>query len=304
MDQTVQKKSGFVTLIGRPNVGKSTLMNHLIGQKIAITSDKPQTTRNRIQTVYTDDRGQIIFLDTPGIHKAKNKLGEYMVNVAEHTLKEVDVILWLVEPTTFIGAGERHIAEQLNRVNTPVILVINKIDTVKQQEEILTFINAYKDVCKFAEIVPLSALKEKNTDLLLTLLFQYLPYGPQFYDEDTVTDQPMRQIAAELVREKALRLLDDEIPHGIAVTIEKMRERPNGIIDIEASIVCERDSHKGIIIGKGGSMLKRIGTEARKEIEHMMDTKVNLQLWVKVRKEWRDSELYMKNYGYNEKDLG
>ncbi len=228
MDQTVQKKSGFVTLIGRPNVGKSTLMNHLIGQKIAITSDKPQTTRNRIQTVYTDDRGQIIFLDTPGIHKAKNKLGEYMVNVAEHTLKEVDVILWLVEPTTFIGAGERHIAEQLNRVNTPVILVINKIDTVKQQEEILTFINAYKDVCKFAEIVPLSALKEKNTDLLLTLLFQYLPYGPQFYDEDTVTDQPMRQIAAELVREKALRLLDDEIPHGIAVTIEKMRERPNG----------------------------------------------------------------------------
>lgn len=304
MDQTVQKKSGFVTLIGRPNVGKSTLMNHLIGQKIAITSDKPQTTRNRIQTVYTDDRGQIIFLDTPGIHKAKNKLGEYMVNVAEHTLKEVDVILWLVEPTTFIGAGERHIAEQLNRVNTPVILVINKIDTVKQQEEILTFINAYKDVCKFAEIVPLSALKEKNTDLLLTLLFQYLPYGPQFYDEDTVTDQPMRQIAAELVREKALRLLDDEIPHGIAVTIEKMRERPNGIIDIEASIICERDSHKGIIIGKGGSMLKRIGTEARKEIEHMMDTKVNLQLWVKVRKEWRDSELYMKNYGYNEKDLG
>lgn len=304
MDQTVQKKSGFVTLIGRPNVGKSTLMNHLIGQKIAITSDKPQTTRNRIQTVYTDDRGQIIFLDTPGIHKAKNKLGEYMVNVAEHTLKEVDVILWLVEPTTFIGAGERHIAEQLNRVNTPVILVINKIDTVKQQEEILTFINAYKDVCKFAEIVPLSALKEKNTDLLLTLLFQYLPYGPQFYDEDTVTDQPMRQIAAELVREKALRLLDDEIPHGIAVTIEKMRERPNGIIDIEASIICERDSHKGIIIGKGGSMLKRIGTEARKEIEHMMDTKVNLQLWVKVRKEWRDSELYMKNYGYNEKNLG
>ena len=303
MEENTQKKSGFVTLIGRPNVGKSTLMNHLIGQKIAITSDKPQTTRNRIQTVYTDDRGQIIFVDTPGIHKAKNKLGEYMVNVAEHTLKDVDVILWLVEPSTFIGAGERHIAEQLNKVKTPIILVINKIDTVKNQDEILTFMAAYKDVCGFAEIVPLSALKEKNTDLLTELIFRYLPYGPQFYDEDTVTDQPMRQIAAELIREKALRLLNDEIPHGIAVTIERMKERPDGIMDIDASIVCERDSHKGIIIGKGGSMLKRIGTEARKDIEHMMDIQVNLKLWVKVRKEWRDSELYMKNYGYDGRNV-
>lgn len=296
-------KSGFVTLIGRPNVGKSTLMNHLIGQKIAITSDKPQTTRNRIQTVYTDERGQIIFLDTPGIHKAKNKLGEYMVNVAEHTLKEVDVILWLVEPTTYIGAGERHIAEQLNQVKTPIILVINKIDTVKNQEEILTFISTYKDICEFAEIVPVSALKDKNTDLMLELIYKYLPSGPQYYDEDTVTDQPMRQISAELIREKALRLLNDEIPHGIAVTIEKMKERDNGIIDIEATIVCERDSHKGIIIGKGGGMLKKIGTAARREIEALLDTKVNLQLWVKVRKEWRDSELYMKNYGYNGKEI-
>lgn len=300
--QERQLKSGFVTLIGRPNVGKSTLMNHLIGQKIAITSDKPQTTRNRIQTVYTDGRGQIIFLDTPGIHKAKNKLGEYMVSVAERTLKEVDLILWLVEPTTFIGAGERHIAEQLNKVKTPIILAINKIDTVKNQDEILTFIDAYKDICKFAEIVPVSALKEKNTDVLTELIFKYLPYGPQFYDEDTVTDQPMRQIAAELIREKALRLLDEEIPHGIAVTIEKMQERKNGIMDIEATIVCERDSHKGIVIGKGGSMLKKIGTAARVEIEDLMDTKVNLQLWVKVRKEWRDSELYMKNYGYRPED--
>ena len=303
MEENTQKKSGFVTLIGRPNVGKSTLMNHLICQKISITSDKPQTTRNRIQTVYTDDRGQIIFVDTPGIHKAKNKLGEYMVNVAEHTLKDVDVILWLVEPSTFIGAGERHIAEQLNKVKTPIILVINKIDTVKNQDEILTFMAAYKDVCDFAEIVALSALKEKNTDLLTELIFRYLPYGPQFYDEDTVTDQPMRQIAAELIREKALRLLNDEIPHGIAVTIERMKERPDGIMDIEASIVCERDSHKGIIIGKGGSMLKRIGTEARKDIEHMMDIQVNLKLWVKVRKEWRDSELYMKNYGYDGRNV-
>lgn len=300
--QELQKKSGFVTLIGRPNVGKSTLMNHLIGQKIAITSDKPQTTRNRIQTVYTDERGQIIFLDTPGIHKAKNKLGEYMVNVAEHTLKEVDVILWLVEPSTFIGAGERHIAEQLTRISTPVILVINKTDTLKNQDEILTFIAAYKDLYAFAEIVPVSALKETNTDVLTELIYKYLPYGPQFYDEDTVTDQPMRQIAAELIREKALRLLSDEIPHGIAVTIEKMTERKNGIMDIDATIICERETHKGIVIGKGGAMLKKIGTAARTEIENLMDTKVNLQLWVKVRREWRDSELFMKNFGYDARD--
>ena len=296
------KKSGFVTLVGRPNVGKSTLMNHLIGQKIAITSDKPQTTRNRIQTVYTDERGQIIFLDTPGIHKAKNKLGEYMVNVAEHTLKDVDVVLWLVEPTTFIGAGERHIAEQLNKVKTPVLLIINKIDTVKK-EEVLPFIAAYKDICPFAEIIPVSALKGIATDTVLDMIFKYLPYGPSYYDEDTVTDQPMRQIAAELIREKALRLLDEEIPHGIAVTIEKMTERRNGLFDIEATIVCERESHKGIIIGKGGAMLKKIGTAARVEIENMLEARVNLRLWVKVRKEWRDSDLYMKNYGYDPKDI-
>ncbi|WP_302410872.1 GTPase Era [Clostridium fessum] len=300
---TKEFKSGFVTLIGRPNVGKSTLMNHLIGQKIAITSEKPQTTRNRIQTVYTDERGQIIFLDTPGIHKAKNKLGEYMVNVAENTLKEVDVILWLVEPTTFIGAGERHIAEQLSKIKTPVILVINKIDTVKSKEEILTFIAAYKDILNFAEIIPVSALKEVNIEDVKSSIFKYLPAGPQFYDEDTVTDQPMRQIAAELIREKALRMLDDEIPHGIAVVIDQMKERPNGIIDVDATIVCERDSHKGIIIGKAGSMLKRIGTAARMEIENLMDTKVNLKLWVKVRREWRDSDMYMKNYGYNPKEI-
>ena len=300
---TKEFKSGFVTLIGRPNVGKSTLMNHLIGQKIAITSEKPQTPRNRIQTVYTDERGQIIFLDTPGIHKAKNKLGEYMVNVAENTLKEVDVILWLVEPTTFIGAGERHIAEQLSKIKTPVILVINKIDTVKSKEEILTFIAAYKDILNFAEIIPVSALKEMNIEDVKSSIFKYLPAGPQFYDEDTVTDQPMRQIAAELIREKALRMLDDEIPHGIAVVIDQMKERSNGIIDVDATIVCERDSHKGIIIGKGGSMLKRIGTAARMEIENLMDTKVNLKLWVKVRREWRDSDMYMKNYGYNPKEI-
>ena len=303
MNENPAYKSGFATLIGRPNVGKSTLMNRLIGQKIAITSNKPQTTRNRIQTVLTLDEGQIVFLDTPGIHKAKNKLGEYMVNVAENTLKEVDVILWLVEPTTFIGAGERHIAEQLSKIKTPVILVINKIDTVKSKEEILTFIAAYKDILNFAEIIPVSALKEMNIEDVKSSIFKYLPAGPQFYDEDTVTDQPMRQIAAELIREKALRMLDDEIPHGIAVVIDQMKERPNGIIDVDATIVCERDSHKGIIIGKGGSMLKRIGTAARMEIENLMDTKVNLKLWVKVRREWRDSDMYMKNYGYNPKEI-
>ncbi len=295
-------KSGFATLIGRPNVGKSTLMNQLIGQKIAITSDKPQTTRNRIQTVYTDERGQLIFLDTPGIHKAKNKLGEYMVNVAERTMNEVDLVLWLVEPTTFIGAGEQHIAEQLRKIKTPVFLIINKIDTIKK-EEILTFIATYKDICDFAEIIPVSALKGENTKVLLDEIFKYMPEGPMYYDEDTVTDQPERQIVAELVREKALRLLEDEIPHGIAVSIERMKERPqikegNPMIDIDATIVCERDSHKGIIIGKGGSKLKQIGTQARKEIENLLDCRVNLQLWVKVKKDWRDSDFLMKNFGY------
>lgn len=296
-----QFKSGFVTLIGRPNVGKSTLMNQLIGQKIAITSNKPQTTRNRIQTVYTGEEGQIIFLDTPGIHKAKNKLGEYMVSVAQNTLNEVDVVLWLVEPSTFIGAGEQYIAEQLQKVKTPVVLVINKIDTVKK-EEILKFIEAYKNIYEFAEIVPVSALKGENKEHLVEVIFQYLKEGPQYYDEDTITDQPERQIVAELIREKALRLLSDEIPHGIAVSIDRMKDRKSGdIVDIDATIVCERDSHKGMIIGKQGSMLKRIGTDARKEMENLLDMKVNLKLWVKVKKDWRDSDFLLKNYGYKDK---
>ena len=265
-------KSGFVAIIGRPNVGKSTLMNHLIGQKIAITSKKPQTTRNKIQTVYTCEDGQIIFLDTPGIHKAKNKLGEYMVNVAEQTLKDVDVILWLVEPTTYIGAGEKHIAEQLQKTSLPVILVINKVDTVKK-EDILQVIDNYRKLYDFAEIIPASALRGQNTKDIVNSLFKYMPYGPMFYDEDTVTDQPQRQIVAEIIREKALHALDEEIPHGIAVTIEKMRERKGQhIVDIEATIICERDSHKGIIIGKQGSMLKKIGSNARFEIFRNMET--------------------------------
>lgn len=292
-------KTGFVTIIGRPNVGKSTLMNHLIGQKIAITSNKPQTTRNRIQTVYTDaDRGQIVFLDTPGIHQAKNKLGEYMVNVAERSLNEVDVILWLVEPSTFIGAGERHIIEQLKRVKQPVILIINKVDTV-EREKILTFIDAYRKVYDFAEIIPASALREQNLDTVVDMIFKYLPYGPMFYDEDTITDQPERAIVAEIIREKALHALDDEIPHGIAVCIDRMKQRKGqDITDIEASIICERESHKGIIIGKGGAMLKKIGSNARYEIERLLETKVNLKLWVKVKRDWRDSDFLMKNFGY------
>lgn len=297
-------KSGFVTIIGRPNVGKSTLMNHLIGQKIAITSNKPQTTRNRIQTVYTDmDKGQIVFVDTPGIHKAKNKLGEYMVNVAEKSLNEVDAVLWLVEPSNFIGAGEQHIIEKLKKVTTPVILVINKVDTV-DKEKVLEYIDTYRKVYDFAEIVPLSALRGQNTDILVDLIFKYLPYGPQFYDEDTVTDQPERQIVAEIIREKSLHALNEEIPHGIAVSIDRMKKRKGKkIIDIDATIVCEKDSHKGIIIGKQGSMLKKIGSNARFEIERMLDAKVNLQLWVKVKKDWRDSDFLMKNFGYRPEDI-
>ena len=293
-------KSGFAALIGRPNVGKSTLMNCLIGQKIAITSKKPQTTRNRIQTVYTSEEGQIVFVDTPGIHKAKNKLGEYMVNVAEHSLREVDVILWLVEPTDYIGAGEQHIIEQLKRVKTPVILVINKIDTVRR-EQLLEYIDIYRKQLDFAEVVPVSALKKDNTDVLIAQIMKYLPYGPAFYDEDTITDQPTRQIVAELIREKVLRSIDEEIPHGVAVTIESMKYGKK-LVEINATIICERDSHKGIIIGKGGQMLKKIGSMARTEIEELLEQHVNLQLWVKVKKDWRDSDFLIKNFGYDPKE--
>lgn len=300
MSENAVYKSGFATLIGRPNVGKSTLMNCLIGQKIAITSNKPQTTRNRIQTVYTSEEGQIVFVDTPGIHKAKNKLGNYMVNVAERSLSEVDVVLWLVEPSNFIGAGERHIIDQLKKIKTPVILVINKIDTVKSQQ-LLEYIDTYRKEYDFSEIVPVSALKDENTAELIKCIMKYLPYGPAFYDEDTVTDQPMRQIVAELIREKALRLLEEEIPHGIAVSIESMKYKKK-IVDIEATIICERESHKGIVIGKQGAMLKKIGSYARPEIEDLLEMQVNLQLWVKVKKDWRDSDFMLKNFGYNEKD--
>ena len=299
--QTENRKSGFVTLVGRPNVGKSTLMNRLIGQKIAITSAKPQTTRNRIQTVYTDARGQIVFLDTPGMHRAKNKLGDYMVRVAYHTLNEADIILFLVEPDTTVGTGDRKIIERLAKANTPVFLIINKADTVRH-EDILPVIEAYRQLHSFAEVIPVSAMTGENTDDLIDTIYRYLQPGPQFYDEDTVTDQPIRQITAELIREQALRSLSDEIPHGIAVVIDRM-EWKKKIVDIDATIVCERDSHKGIIIGKGGGMLKRIGSHARYGIEELCGRQVNLKIWVKVKKDWRESDFLIKNFGYDAGDI-
>lgn len=298
-----QIKSGYVAMIGRPNVGKSTLMNHLIGQKIAITSRKPQTTRNRIRTVYNDPRGQIVFLDTPGIHKAKNRLGEYMVDAAEKSLKDVDVVLWLIEPGDYVGASEQHIARLLNRSRLPVILVINKTDRCPK-EKVAQTMELYRGLCPFTDIVAVSALHSTNLDLVLDAVFRVLPFGPRFFDEDTITDQPVRQIAAEMIREKALRSMGQEIPHGIAVVIDKMKERPDGsVTDIEATIICEKESHKGIIIGKNGAMLKKIGTEARQDIEKMLDGHVNLKIWVKVRKDWRESDVLLKNYGYDKKEL-
>ncbi len=341
-------KTGFITLIGRPNVGKSTLMNHLIGQKVAITSNKPQTTRNRIMTVYTDDQCQMIFLDTPGLHDTKNKLGEYMTKVAKSTIDEVDVVMWLVEPSTYIGEMEKSIIETLKSCKKPVILVINKIDTVSP-DDLDKFEEAYRKEMDFDKVVRVAALKGTNIDEARDAIRQFLPFGPPYYDEDTLTDQPERQIAAEIIREKALRLLQDEVPHGIAVTIETMRMRekapakkkrhqhppkksalekqmmneemqdgpvifglndmseeeqaydPNGIIVIEATIICERDSHKGIVIGKGGSMLKKIGSAARKDIEEMVGCQVNLKLLVKVRRDWRDDQQQLRNFGYSER---
>ena len=301
-NQNETTRSGFVTLIGRPNVGKSTLMNHLIGQKIAITSKKPQTTRNRIRTVYTDERGQIVFLDTPGMHKVKNKLGTYMEDVVLKTIKEVDLILWLVEPTTYVGAGEQEIVKLLKQLRVPVLLVINKTDTI-QKEEITQVLATYNSLMNFAGVVCVSALKDKGVDDVLTAIFEHLPYGPVFYDEDTVTDQTMRQIAAELIREQALRLLSDEIPHGIAVEIDRMKERNESLTDIDATIICERESHKGIIIGKGGAMLKKIGSGARTNIEEMLELQVTLKRWVKVRENWRDDPMLLSSLGYDPKEL-
>ena len=295
-------KSGYTAIVGRPNVGKSTLMNKLIGQKIAIISDRPQTTRDRIETVYTDERGQVIFVDTPGIHKAKNKLGVYMDTVAERSFSDADLVLWIVEPTDYIGAGEEHIAELLSALNKkkhPVVLVINKADTVKDPGKIKDVIENYSHRCEFNDVICVSALTGKNTDELMDIVYNYMPEGELYYDEETVTQIPMRTIAEELVREQMLRLLKDEIPHGTAVIINSFKERRSGLFDIEADIICERDSHKGIIIGKGGAMLKRIGTGARAEIEEQLGAQVNLRLFVKVRKNWRDDEGFVRSFGYD-----
>ncbi|MDO5455720.1 MAG: GTPase Era [Eubacteriales bacterium] len=335
------KKAGFATIIGRPNVGKSTLMNHLIGQKIAITSYKPQTTRTQIRTILTNDDGQVVFLDTPGIHAAKTRMGEYMVRAAESTLKEVDVILWLVEPREKISREDSLVMEQLVKVSTPVLLVINKMDTVKKAQAlpvIAAYRKAYDEafaaawpdggssdeggsgkdksngsssdkggsrrrVSNLKAILPVSARKGDGTKELLKELFDLLPEGEPFYDEEEITTQTEREIAAEIIREKALRLLQEEVPHGIAVTIERMKERTRKdgtlICDIDASIICERESHKLIVIGRKGEMLKKIGTAAREDIEKMLQCKVALKLWVKVRKDWKDNELQMKNFGYD-----
>lgn len=293
-------KSGFVTIIGRPNVGKSTLMNHLIGQKIAIMSDKPQTTRNRIQTIVTDERGQIVFIDTPGIHVPKNKLGKFMNSSAETTLNEVDAVLWLIEPDKKIGKGDGYIIERLEKVTTPVILVINKIDTLSKGE-ILEVIATYKDQHDFLDIIPISAKEGDNTEVLLERLFDTLEKGPMYYPEDMVTDQPERQITAELIREKILHLMQQEIPHGVAVVIDSMKQRgKQNMVDIDATIIVEKDSHKGMVIGKQGAMLKKIGTLARKDIENLLGSRVNLKIWVRVKKDWRDNDYHLKNYGYSE----
>ena len=296
-------KSGFISIIGRTNVGKSTLMNRLIGEKIAIMSNKPQTTRNRIQTVLTTDTYQAVFIDTPGIHTPQNKLGEMMIKTANTTLNEVDIIFYLVEPHPIIGKNEATIIEKLKSVHTPIFLCINKIDSVSK-EEVAETINKYKEELEFSEIIPISAYEGANIDALLKCIEKYLPEGPQFFPDDVLTDQPERQIVAELIREKALHLLDKEIPHGIAVEIDTMKSRKNGdIVDIEATIVCERDSHKRIIIGKQGAMIKEIGSKARYDMERLLGSKVYLTLWVKVKKNWRDSQFLLKNYGFNDQDF-
>ena len=295
--------SGFVSLVGRPNVGKSTLMNRLIGEKIAIISNKPQTTRNRVQSILTKDDFQIVFIDTPGIHRPRHKLGEYMVKSAETTLNEVDAVLMLIEPTDKILEADRLIIEKFAKVKSPVILVINKIDTV-DRERIFKVIDEYRKLYDFAEIVPISAFEGTNTDELLSVIRKYLPEGPQYFPSDMVTDQPERQIASEIIREKALRLLEDEIPHGIAVEITEMKKRKEGnLVDVRATIFCEKDSHKGIIIGKHGDMLKKIGTKARGDIERLLGSPIYLELWVKVKKDWRDSDFLLKNFGYDSKNI-
>lgn len=292
-------KSGFITIIGRPNVGKSTLLNHLMGEKLSIVSSRPQTTRNNIQTILTKDNYQIVFVDTPGMHKPKHKLGEYMVKVAKDSLKDVDLALFLTTADGNIDKADEHILEQLKGTNTPVFLVANKIDE-NQADKVAKTLDEYKKLFDFAEIIPISAANGKNTDKLLELIVNRLPEGPKYYPEDMVTDQQERFIVMEIIREKALRLLSQEIPHGIAIEILSMKKDDNGKYNIEANMLCEKNSHKGIIIGKNGTMLKKISTYARQDIEKFLNSKVNLKIWVKVKSDWRDSSFLLKELGYKQ----
>jgi GTP-binding protein Era len=294
-------KSGFAALIGRTNVGKSTLLNRMVGKKVTIVSDKPQTTRNKILSVLTADGYQVIFLDTPGFHKPKHRLGEHLVQVALKTLQEVDIVLFLVEADQLPGPGDLFIINKLKEIKTPVLLVINKVDLIRR-EEILPMIEQYSKLYNFAEVVPVSALTGDNVALLLELITGYLPAGPQYYPEDMITDRPETFIMAELIREKVLELTSQEIPHSVAVVIEELNERPNGVVDVRALIYTERESQKGILIGKGGSMLKKIGQSAREEMENLLGSKIYLELWVKVKADWRNREGQLHNFGYRQEE--
>ena len=294
-------KSGFVSIVGRPNVGKSTLMNNVVGEKIAIMSDKPQTTRNTIQAVYTDEECQIVFLDTPGIHKPKNKLGEFMVKSATDAFKNVDLVLFVVDDSKKIGPGDRKIIEDLRGIKTPVILVLNKIDKL-EESELFELMQLYSNEDLFKAIVPISALKGRNVNELLKVIGNYLQEGPKYFPDYMITDQPERVLVSELIREKVLHYLNDEVPHGVAVEVERMKSRQDkDIVDISAVIYCERDSHKGIIIGKNGRKLRGIGKSAREDMELLLGSKINLQLWVKVKENWRNLQNYITDFGYNDK---
>lgn len=292
-------KSGFVSIIGRPNVGKSTFLNRIIGQKIAIMSDKPQTTRNKIQGVYTENDAQVVFIDTPGIHKPKHKLGDFMVKMAQTTIKEVDIVLFMVNAEEGFGRGEEFIIEKLQETKQPVFLVINKIDQV-HPEELLGLIDKYRTLYNFAEIVPISALQGNNVDALIGAIKKYLPEGPQYYPENQVTDHPERFIIAELIREKVLHLTREEVPHSVAVVIDAIQKREGGAIYVNATIIIERPSQKGIVIGKQGKMLKEIGKRARIDVESLLGSRVFLELWVKVQKDWRNKMSQLRDLGFRE----
>lgn len=292
-------KSGFITIIGRPNVGKSTLTNRIVGEKLSIVSCKPQTTRNNIRAVLTKEDYQLIFVDTPGIHKPRHKLGEYMVKIAEDSVKEVDLVIFMTTPQEEIGKGDEFILEGLKNSKKTVFLVVNKIDE-NPSELVASTLQKYSSFMNFDEIIPISAKRDKNIDTLQQLMIKYIPEGPKYYPEDMITDQQERFVISEIIREKALKLLSEEVPHGIAVEILSMKKNDNGTYHIDANLLCEKDTHKGIIIGKGGQMLKRISTYARQDMEKFLGSKVNLKIWIKVKKEWRDSKFMLKELGYKE----